>query len=59
MDMQITTKIAPRKYFLNAPEVCRNRIIVLETPDLSGSIDYKTRTEMLLAGSQPVLTHGK
>src|SRR5512141_2213216 len=47
MEIQITTRIAPRKYFLNAPEVCRNRIILLETPELCGKPDYKAGGEKL------------
>src|SRR6185437_13525165 len=48
MAMQITTRMAPRKYFLKVWDVCMNRIIVLETPDLCGDFDYRTRAEKLL-----------
>jgi hypothetical protein len=37
----MTTRMAVKAYFLNAAEVCMKRIIVLDTPDVSGNLDYK------------------
>src|SRR5690348_9121684 len=48
MAIQITTRMAPRKYFLKVWDVCMNRIIVLETPELCGDFDYRTRAKKLL-----------
>src|SRR4051812_3786117 len=46
MEMQMTTRIAPRKYFLNAPDSCRNRIMWLKTPDVNGKRNYKASLNM-------------